>query len=152
MLLNGRTSGHTDKRTTEMDTLLKHPRLTVLRRTGSEGPRHDPYAYEETMISGAEYKLMIHEGLGSYMQLSRLDGSERVRWSNTDHADLLLSRIVCGYTRKEIERIIAKRHSRCTSCGGRDFTCESGYPGETLRVCVHCHLINGSHMNYSTIE
>ena len=28
-------------------TLVNHPRLHVVRQTGSEGPRHDPYRYEE---------------------------------------------------------------------------------------------------------
>jgi RNA polymerase subunit RPABC4/transcription elongation factor Spt4 len=86
------------------------------------------------------------------MELSKLDGSERVRWRDTKHSDLLLSRIVCGYTRREIERIIQKRQSRCMKCGGRDFTYESGYPGETFRVCVDCHHINDSHMDFSAIE
>src|SRR5258706_10384505 len=54
-------------------TLINHPRLRVERHTGSEGPRHDPYAYEEWRVRMPGHTIVLHSGLGTWLRADGVD-------------------------------------------------------------------------------
>lgn len=60
----------------------KHFVRTLHLRTGSEGPRHDPYHFDEYTVSTPEFTVTAHMGLGSSLSI---DGEEVTR----DEADVV---------------------------------------------------------------
>lgn len=100
-------------------------------KRGSIGPRHDPYGWETVAVTRHEETTTFYsDGLGR----TKLNGEE------DPHAELHFAE----RTGMTVEQAIAYRmeyESRCPMCGGKRFTEVSGYPGETLHVCVRCDKI-----------
>lgn len=116
-------------------------------RTGSEGPRHDPYAFTETTVLRKGRKVTVHEGLACWLQL---DGEEVS--ANDDVVVRENFKRLTGFSPGQIEKFIHRAQSRCGRCGKSDMVEMSGYPGETFLVCAHCDLICGSAFNRSAVE
>lgn len=128
------------------ETLLRHPRLTVHKRTGSEGPKHDPYGFVEITATTPRGEIMIHAGLAEYLKVNGvLFDNPRREWMEEQWESFT------GFTLTQIGRIRRKLKSRC-KCGSKDFSCESGFPGEHLLVCMSCGNIHDSYFNLSEVE
>jgi hypothetical protein len=133
-------------------TLINHPKLQVWMRTGSEGPRHDPYSYGELTVKTPKHKVMIHEGLACFVVVDgkRSDATRKTYDKFSKVSDRLLKRWT-GYTRKQIGRIHRKSKEQCPF-GGRHETIDmSGFPGEHFQVCQKCDKIVDSYFNESAI-
>jgi hypothetical protein len=135
--------------------MIKHPRLDVIKTTGSEGPHHDPYAYTEWHVTTDKHEVILHTGLGMWI---KFDGTQWGKPADMDYDawekhmyEVIFPQYV-GFTVEQLERIYRRLDSRCKSCGGTDFTWESGYPGEELKVCVDCNHINGGTFDRSAVE
>ena len=120
--------------------LINHPKLYVHLTTGTEGPKHDPYGYQEYAITTPNGVTVLHEGLGVWI-------SFRGEMLSTPHGEHYIRKhmfpALTGYTVEQIERIHRRLKDRCLNCGSRDFRSESGYPGETFDVCSDCgHVVN----------
>ena len=132
-------------------TLFNHPRLSVQVETGSEGPRHDPYAYREITIVTPLGTLILHEGLGDWFKMNgKRIAPDDLEQPSTYYRSLI--QYCTGYTLEQIERIGRKLKSRCRHCGGRDFEHSPGFPGEYFEICVDCNNIHDTHFNISEIE
>lgn len=135
---------------------INRPKLRVHVKTGSEGPRHDPYAYREVTVKTPRGKTVLHEGLGTWLSHNghtfkrRPKGMTYEQWEAWLRTDKFVK--LTGHTIQQLERIHRRLEGRCRKCGGRDFTWESGYPGEELQVCTACDRINGSTFDRSAIE
>lgn len=128
-------------------------------RTGSEGPKHDPYAYIElTLVKDAEHVVRTRGGevvedavrpakytahYGGLAHWCTMDG-EFVKVDGED-VDTTFEQMT-GFTTRQIERFIDKLDGRgCPSHGWRFAHDERGYPGETFTVCGECgHTISSS--------
>jgi hypothetical protein len=119
-------------------TFINQPGLTVALRTGSEGPRHDPYHYEEWTIRRSGYRgLTYHTGLTSWVKYR----NGKI-WTHCDGDRELLDvtfRTHTGFTFAEWRDIVAaverhryRRHRR------HDVRQERGYPGEHFTICHTC--------------
>jgi len=126
--------------------LLDHPKLKVRLRTGSEGPRHDPYSYTELTVVQPHGTTVLHNGLGVWLKSddhdvkppSYLGHDEQEAWLRDTGF-----RTLTNYTVEQLERMARKLKSRC-KCGGKSFHSECGYPGETFDVCDSCGDIHDS--------
>ncbi len=132
------------------ETIINHPTFKVVRRTGSEGPRHDPYHFEELHVETRDGKTVLHEGLGLWLKHECRSGYKLTE--NRVHCVHDVFKAMTGYSTSQIDRIAIRLQSRCRKCGCRDFDDVRGYPGETLYQCVDCKHINGSSQDYSAIE
>lgn len=139
-------------------TLFSHPKLTVRMRTGSEGPRHDPYSFMDLVIETPERTVVVHEG---FVCSIKCDGSEieppryllRLKYTGKIKLDVIEKveqawrdetvEQLTGWTLAQIGRINSKLRSRCR-CGSRTFSSTPGYPGETFVVCDSCGRIHDS--------
>jgi len=143
--------------------------LDIRYKTGSEGPAHDPYGYEEWTIWSdnpnfvdPECTLKIHRGLSEWFQLSslvyegfkfqKLHGKEEL-WESTLEKFITQS---FGYTFKQIERIYNRmQRPFCKECKvypkGRDLEIFPGYPGEEVLVHRGCGNPIGCMQNMSYI-
>jgi hypothetical protein len=141
------------------ETLIKHPKLRVARITGSEGPSHDPYGYEELRAELPNGTITYHMGLGSWVQFHdgkpgrRAKPIKKIDGRTCTEADLRKAfELTVGFSINQIERIHRKLKSRCRKCGGKHTKWEVGYPGEHFECCVSCGHIVGSYFCKGEIE
>lgn len=134
-------------------TMLNHPKLWWSVRTGSEGPQHDPYHYEEHTFKTPKGVTVYHFGLGDWalhngtpLELPPGPDGERLAYLRNN-----FTRELTGYTFKALERISRKCHERCAECGGKHFTSMRGYPGEHFSVCTRCGGVGGYRFNVAEV-
>ena len=143
--------------------------LDIRFKTGSEGPHHDPYAYEEWTIKSddprltdPDLKLTIHYGLGEWFQLSSVGYTGFKFLKNhllEEQWELSLNRYietVSGYTFEQIKRIYRKLNRPfCKECKvyprGYDINIIPGYPGEEIYIHRKCGNPVGSSQDMSYI-
>lgn len=117
-------------------------------KRGAEGPSHDPYSFSEYTVERDGRIHTLHQGLGVRYSLNG-----RTLVQSGDNG------IACweaetGLTVAQFERIYQRVHgpkTRCKNCLGKKFEWESGFPGESLQVCVSCNSIVHSEFNESEI-
>jgi hypothetical protein len=127
---------------------------------GSEGPRHDPYAYTEIKVTRADGRwAKIHGGLGEWLVVglpvsNALGVEERCINGNPEYLRSMFE-LAVGITpelaEKTVHRMDANRiyHHKC---GQKYLEWVSGYPGETFLQCGKCGDILESTFNRSAIE
>ena len=143
--------------------------LDIRFKTGSEGPHHDPYAYEEWTIKSddprltdPDLKLTIHYGLGEWFQLSSVGYTGFKFLKNhllEEQWGLSLNRYietVSGYTFEQIKRIYRKvNRPFCRECmvypKSNQISYEQGYPGEELLIHSKCGNIIAADQDMSYI-
>jgi hypothetical protein len=132
----------------------------VSHRSGSEGPRHDPYHYDEYTLNRPNGDtIVIHSGLANWCKLKR-DNKIVLEAECTHALPEKLFETYAGVSFRKFEKAfnsIPERKLRTHFCFGlnrsyKDFKCVSGYPGETLLVCSHCNDVIDSSFDRSAIE
>lgn len=115
-------------------------------RTGSEGPRHDPYQYTEVIVWRLGHVWTLHTGLGVWMKKddTHIEGSEEELYK-------LFAKETGAFHFEWENWHYAARH-RCRQCGNRELESCDGFPGETLTCCPKCKIIVYSDVNMSAIE
>jgi hypothetical protein len=130
-------------------TMFSHPRLRVELIRGTEGPRHDPYGYDEYHATTPNGTFILHEGLGTWL---KGDGERITAHNDVAESDLRRTwEHLVGFTIAQINRISARLHSRCRKCGCKRSHVEHGYPGEYLYVCDDCGNIIDADFNESAV-
>ena len=123
--------------------------IRISLKTGTEGPRHDPYSYEEVTIERGDSTTTIHLGLAEYCKYTEGNKSLTIHRLPTDPMMLAL----CGLTLKQAKRILRKREEAKLrahrSHGGMEWS--RGYPGEQLLICK-CGDVVDSSFNLSAIQ
>ena len=134
--------------------LFSHPRLAVKIKTGSEGPRHDPYHYREMIVRHNGNTTIIHEGLMVWLRHNDADIPRPSTKSDREESDWYRKAFIklVGFTPEQIERIHRRLRARCSHCGGKRFINVPGFPGETLVVCESCNQIVDGTFDISAVE
>lgn len=104
-------------------------------RRGSEGPRHDPYSYEELILHRGDDEFKLHIGLTVWF---KINGREvKIDYDNPDEAWESYTEIsICDF-----ERAYYRVHgpkNKCPYCGSRNLEWFSGYVGEDMESCGDC--------------
>jgi hypothetical protein len=124
---------------------------TISMTTGSEGPRHDPYHYEEMTVEGRNGTIVLHSGLVTWLKHNKRT------FKNEDEA-VLMFEVLVGVPPHialraywEVENRKAKalwrKHRHCKG----ETRNTHGYPGEHFMICG-CGEILDYHFNRSEIE
>jgi len=118
-------------------------------KTGTEGPRHDPYSYTEYTVRRPGFDTtVIHLGLGEWFKR----GTEMVHCSMDRKGFGFGIEDACGFTVTQIDRIVRKleesRYRAHKAHGG--FEWQEGYPGEAFCMCK-CGKCIDSTFNESAI-
>jgi hypothetical protein len=122
----------------------------LCRKSGSEGPSYDPWAYDEiTFTNAAKQAFTIRVGLGHRVREGQgaykvLDQAKAERWW------LQKTGLTMPQTARLLERL--EHPSRCHKCGSKRLHSDGGYPGETLLICSMCSSICASYLNMRAIE
>ena len=88
----------------------------LYKKTGTEGPKHDPYAYEEitlrtTYADGKTFTVAVHQGLAEWTKLN-----DKLFWHTHGKAtcDEILGMVGLNY--RLLEKLANEQ--RCFKCGG----------------------------------
>jgi hypothetical protein len=132
-------------------------------KTGREGPRHDPYGYEEITVHRADgAHVTLHEGFGTWIEFKDARGmGNKLDELNSAHRSvqaalyqLILDRALgdAGISVEAARKAYRTLRSRCRNCGGRETCFAHGYPGESFELCVQCGHVVDSHFDLSAVE
>jgi len=131
-------------------------------RTGSEGPRHDPYHFEEIAIICARPHftgtVTVHLGLGVWLE-TRVPGRRPIRYSPSGRDPE--ARVAWAFealagisikTARAIPDRLRERRIRAHACGPQAIGWVDGFPGESLCVCTRCGACFDGTFNRSAVE
>ena len=122
-------------------------------RTGSEGPKHDPYSFTEysaSSLTNPDLIVTLHMGLAEWLMVGC--GTKRMH-ANENHG--FEGGIVAEFKRltgrdpyeDEEEHFSPK----CSDHPDADVESMEGYPGESFAVCSVCRKILDSYFNEAAI-
>lgn len=120
----------------------------VFSRTGTEGPRHDPYGYTELQVRNERGSFVLHEGLAVWVEV-RLRNAKPVRFETprfTQEEIEEIFTVAAGMSPETARRCLrrlasAPLRAHNARCGSRAFECAGGMPGESLTVCRACGAV-----------
>lgn len=117
---------------------------TITMHEGTEGPRHDPYHFEELEVARNRRRTLIHLGLGDWVQIGR----EKIR---KDFEGVFFARtgLTVAQARRAYERI--HRVPKACVCGATRSYFSTGFPGESFALCVKCDAIRDYSFNESAV-
>ena len=133
-------------------TILNHPKIRVTRRTGEEGPHHDPYHYDEITVDNGSCEIMIHSGLAQYVQVNGyvFDASTHGHYNDDDWMTSFVEEIT-SYKLTDLIKWGEKAKERCREGGYHDTHSVDGYPGEHFEVCGKCGRVVDGYFNESAV-
>lgn len=115
-------------------------------KSGSEGPRHDPYSYSEiTVTRESGSTVCIHFGLIEWIEVNGIRSDCDYETAAEIFEDL------AGISVEVAQKVYERRASTCGKCGSTDLREQSGYPGETLSFCERCDAMVHYHFNEAAI-
>lgn len=118
-------------------------------KTGSEGPKHDPYHYQEITVKRADGTwVKIHAGLAEWLETSAGD-----RIVDEYRSLRLKFEELAGITPEMAERTCTRVYMRKLSLHNKHDTlwC-NGFPGEELLYCRTCNTVIDTSFNISEVE
>lgn len=113
-------------------TIICQPGLEISIFTGTEGPRHDPYSFQELTIERDGMAFMVHEGLQHFMEVN----GDRVHnpFDVNESCRAITGADLKGW-HKAIDKLEAHRRNEHR---GHDVVDMAGYPGEHFCICNTC--------------
>jgi hypothetical protein len=114
---------------------------------GTEGPSHDPYAYEEWHIEKNGQKIVGHFGLAEWVEV---DGKMVARNGDQPLTPAIVFQDLIGVSFKVLEKAYHRMRTTC-KCGCRITQSMAGFPGESFNVCVKCGDIVSTDFHLSEI-
>lgn len=126
----------------------------VSHTTGSEGPKHDPYHYDEITVETGGVRITLHSGLMVWLDIET--PIEKVRQdlfgSDYDNGDHIFE-CLTGYHPSQWLKWHEDARSRCRQCGNhKKFRYGRGYVGETVTICGVCGNVICDDFHISMIE
>ncbi len=126
--------------------------MKIRLQTGSEGPREDPYGYEEWTVTRTDgTEVVIHAGLAEWVKLSngRTKSVGDLYCENLNEAAEALTGLDLRGLRRAYESVKEHEIRPHYAHGGMQWG--SGFPGEELLFCK-CGAVVDSSFNLSAIE
>ena len=131
-------------------------------KSGTEGPRHDPYSYEEFIVAvQPDYRVTFHIGFSTWVEefsknapvetvrhefLGIMDSNAILRAAEAKFEELV------GYSIQQCARFKDRlKKSRQCLCSKKHWEWVDGYPGESLLLCRQCGHVNDYSFNMSAI-
>lgn len=119
-------------------------------RSGTEGPHHDPYGYEEYSIVTPGQHVTLHDGLTCYLKVN----GETTYAHTPDEVRGLFTRFaeLTGGSPADWRKWQAQRNSKCRACGCKRLAWVAGYPGESFLMCRKCDEVVDSQFHPREVE
>lgn len=112
-------------------------------KVGAEGPRSDPYGYEEITFTptDGEIEVTLHTGLGDWIEVRLVKTEHRIRSYEKPGVSIdSLWEFWTGMTTKQAERYVERLEypNKCPTCGSKKRDYGKGYAGEMIIFCANC--------------
>lgn len=115
---------------------------------GSEGPKYDPYHYDEWTVTrvhdNTSMVIVLHTGLVEWVSLN---GVKDTSGASPYEVFTAGTNIPCHL----LEEIYYRMRHTCRACGCKKTHTESGFPGESFNVCDRCGDIVSHNFHESEI-
>lgn len=105
-------------------------------RSGTEGPRYDPYGWNEICAEKNGKVYVLHMGLAQWLSI---DGTHQQDIPFDDVSSKFEE--IIGMKIEDIMQQNYSERSRCPKCGCEELENQDGYPGEHFVVCSKCKEI-----------
>jgi hypothetical protein len=131
---------------------------SITLRMGSEGPKHDPYHYDEIRFTSTDKSLSVvfHNGLAEWLTVGRVIDGRTYSFVpvHAGYKDLRrFFEYLTGLTPEGALRAIHQRKERRLRAHRKhDVNWKSGFPGEAFLYCSTCGDVLDSTFNRSAIE
>jgi hypothetical protein len=123
-------------------------------KTGTEGPRHDPYGFNEIWVTRPDRTVVVyHEGIGTFCDVRMANGMQDC--TDDPKKALTLFEQYAGITPKAAHRAEMARYWRKFKyhpCGSHHLKEVDGYPGETLVLCEKCNGVIHASFERGAVE
>lgn len=133
----------------QQSVTFKDTQLQVNVKTGTEGPRHDPYGYEEYTFEVESKKYKLHLGLCDYLEKNGKALTENYDGILKIFPSILNKRL--DQFLEEVAKLENHEDEVCPKCGCPQCNWKNGHPGETLLICDNCGEVLDSIFNESQI-
>lgn len=125
--------------------------MTKIRiKSGSEGPWHDPYHYEEMTVTRPDGSwVKIHIGLAIWIKTH--DGVE-CQSDEKKILEIFERRVGVTYDRAMLAyHSLPYRRAKAHACGIKHLEEVGGYPGESFTICGKCKTVMDYHFNIGAV-
>ena len=127
-------------------------------KSGAEGPRHDPYDWEELSVQRPNGLWCYRTGALGYIEISR-DGGIMFnasigimrRCDHTEQEAIDFFARMTGLTPVQWLRTEMRLSKKCPLCGAKGYHLVDGYPGEEMIICDGCENVIGNNFNDAAI-
>jgi hypothetical protein len=139
-------------------------KLHISHRSGSEGPRHDPYHFDEFSVSLGVCSITVHVGLGEWIEVKPKaepgqwpePRGDRRSFSSWEELDATLKSLT-GLSMEQLQSWEDEAHTppeQCPQCGSELKVLGHGYAGECIIGCTRegCNYAWEEPINLSNIE
>ena len=128
-------------------------KLTVI--CGSEGPRFDPYSFQEIIVEDDDKKVVFHQGVIEFIRVEDKSGHVLRFYDNKELEELdEIFEKETGLTNKLFWKAYGRINfpTKCPECGSKKMTWHDEYPGEQIRTCDKCGHVTGYVFNENDIR
>jgi hypothetical protein len=131
---------------------------TLSRRTGSEGPQHDPYSFTEWTVDTNLSTVTLHSGLAQWVEVNgdRWSHSSFNSWGEHYEEGIKMLEetfeLETGIPVSKLEKYYDRIHHPKHCCAKPQLEWKRGYPGEHLLICSNCGELLDSEFYLSEVE
>jgi DNA-directed RNA polymerase subunit RPC12/RpoP len=137
--------------------------MEITHTSGVEGPKHDPYHWDEYVVTGynrkfcnPEIHFTVHRGLANWFSIRKdgwkISNNGMIRWEK------YMEEMLFNITGMTFDQVVEKHEEEenglfCPECNEvpEDTLDYAGYPGETIYCCSKCGAPCGSDQNMSAV-
>lgn len=136
-----------------MNTTVKTTSGYVSLTTGTEGPKYDPYHYDEFTVVYQGVEARIRCGLGTIVQIAgiRIEGTEQYKQDLLDKWLTTMTGLSLTQWQKWLDRATERRRCKCRKCNSRNLEWMGGYPGEEMLICQDCNAVVDTEVDISSL-
>jgi len=113
-------------------------------RTGSEGPKYDPYSFTEYTVERRNNKVTLHLGLAVWFRDQFKTLSDQI----TEQEAVERFERFAGISLKTFEHAM---HRVIPCCDNPDIRWWAGYPGEEIAQCENCKKVVDSSFDIGAV-
>lgn len=122
----------------------------IVIKTGTEGPRFDPYHFDEMIVTRPDGSwVKVHDGLSTWIETHdgiKCHDEKQVFKIFEQRVGVTYDRAMMAY------HSLPWRRAKAHACGNKHIEEVGGYPGESFTICSKCKAVFDYHFNIGAIQ
>ena len=123
-------------------------------RTGTEGPKEDPWSWTEREFERGGHRYVLRQGLDFWLEVDGARSRPYVSGDGPeDEGAVRRFERLTGMPLARFDRYADRigNPRRCPKCAGRRMAWRDGYPGESIRLCRDCGEVVAHEFNLAEV-